>query len=53
MTRHQIMREADLIAKAAVYHAVKMVKQPPVTATHDPLVVRLNRLWRGRDTGNE
>lgn len=30
MTQSQINREADLIAKSAIYHALKMVKKGPV-----------------------
>lgn len=30
MTQQQINREADLIAKSAVYHALKMVREGPI-----------------------
>lgn len=48
MITREIFREADLISRAAIYHAVQMVIRPPLSATHNPLVQRFNRLMKPR-----
>lgn len=45
MTQQQIHREADLIAKAAIYHALKMVKEGPVRPVPKD---NMDRWLRGR-----
>ena len=46
MTYRQIAREADLISKGAVYNGLWFMKAKPLSATHDPLVKKFNRLLK-------
>lgn len=48
MTPARITREAELISKAAVYHAVQQVLAAPITATHDQRWRKLNQIMKVR-----
>lgn len=51
MTARELHRMADLISKAAVYHAVKIVRHGEIRPPAE--VVRINRLWKPTEVRND